>query len=61
MEVLFLLVCVSVSVATIFLILFIWSIKNGQYEDCHTPAMRMLLDEKVKPIEIENSKGESSL
>lgn len=57
MEILFLLVCVSVSVATIFLILFIWSVKNGQYEDCYTPAMRMLMDD-VKKEDKENGKGD---
>jgi cbb3-type cytochrome oxidase maturation protein len=63
MEVLFLLVCISVSVATIFLLLFIWSVKSGQYEDCHTPGMRILLDEKVvEVVEKEvKSKGESKL
>ena len=57
MEILFLLVGVSVSVATIFLGLFIWSVKSGQYEDCYTPAMRILLDENSKNDEIK-SKGE---
>lgn len=61
MEILFLLVCVSVSVATIFLGLFIWSVKSGQYEDCHTPAMRMLLEETVKTSEEEKVKGEKPL
>lgn len=61
MEILFLLVCVSVSIAVMFLLLFIWSVKNGQYEDCHTPAIRILLDEKVNDIEETKSKGENSL
>lgn len=61
MEILFLLVCVSVSVATIFLILFIWSVKNGQYEDCHTPAIRMLLEESIKTKDEEKPKGENQL
>jgi cbb3-type cytochrome oxidase maturation protein len=61
MEILFLLVCVSVSVATIFLAMFIWSVKSGQYEDCHTPAMRMLFDEKVNVKDDELKKGEKEL
>ena len=61
MEILFLLVCVSVSVATIFLALFIWSVKSGQYEDCHTPAMRMLLEDNVKTRDEEKVKGEKPL
>jgi cbb3-type cytochrome oxidase maturation protein len=58
MSILFLLVCVSVSVGGIFLMLFIWSVKSGQYEDCYTPAIRILLDEKIKPLEEEKTKGE---
>lgn len=61
MSILFLLVCVSVSVGVIFLLLFVWSVKNGQYEDCYTPALRILLDEKVKPLEEEKPKGEQKL
>lgn len=57
MEILFLLICVSVSVGVIFLLLFIWSVLNGQYEDCHTPALRILMDENCKQEKLE-SKGE---
>ncbi len=57
MEIIFLLICVSVSVGAIFLLLFIWSVKNGQYEDCYTPALRILIDDSNKQDEIE-PKGE---
>lgn len=46
MSVLILLILVSLAVAIGFLISFIWSVKNGQYEDDYTPAVRMLFDDK---------------
>lgn len=45
MEVIFLLVCVSLVLAVIFLLFFIWAAKNGQFEDCHTPAMKILFED----------------
>jgi cbb3-type cytochrome oxidase maturation protein len=46
MSVLFILIIVSLLVAAGFLIAFIWSVKNGQYEDDYTPSVRMLFDEE---------------
>jgi cbb3-type cytochrome oxidase maturation protein len=39
---------VSILVAIAFLGAFIWSVKSGQYDDTHTPSMKMLLDENKK-------------
>jgi cbb3-type cytochrome oxidase maturation protein len=41
----FILIGASLSIATGFLIAFIWSVKTGQYDDDHTPSIRMLLDD----------------
>ncbi len=30
-----------------FLIFFIWAVKNGQFEDLETPAVRILFDENT--------------
>ena len=42
-------------VASIFLFAFFWAVKNGQYDDDSTPAIRMLIDEKssskINPID----------
>lgn len=46
MSVLFILIIISLTVAAGFLIAFIWSVKNGQYEDEFTPPIRMLFDDK---------------
>ncbi|QEH41003.1 cbb3-type cytochrome oxidase assembly protein CcoS [Chitinophaga sp. XS-30] len=47
MSVIFLLLGASLVVALFFLIAFIWSVKDGQYEDDYSPARRMLFDEKI--------------
>jgi cbb3-type cytochrome oxidase maturation protein len=36
----------SVSLAAVFLIIFIISAKNGQFEDDESPAVRILLEDK---------------
>ncbi len=48
MSVLFILIIVSLTVAAGFLGAFIWSVKNGQYEDGYTPSVRMLFDDELK-------------
>lgn len=47
MGILIFLVLVSLIVAIIFLILFIWSVKKGQFEDDYTPSLRMLDDQEI--------------
>lgn len=37
----------SVSLGAIFLIIFIISAKNGQFEDDESPAVRILLDSEI--------------
>lgn len=44
MTIIYLLIGCSISIAMLFLIGFLWSIKSGQYDDTYTPAVRMLLD-----------------
>ncbi len=45
MSVIILLLIASISVASLFLAAFIWSVKSGQYDDEMSPPMRMLLDD----------------
>ena len=46
---------VSVTVALIFFVAFIISVKKGQYDDVYTPSVRMLFeDELVKPNQVKN-------
>ena len=44
MSALFILVGASLVIAIGFLMAFIWSVKNGQYDDDYTPSIRMLFD-----------------
>ena len=48
MNILFLLIGVSLLVALMFLVSFIWAVKSGQYEDDYTPSVRMLFDDELK-------------
>ena len=42
----------SLIIAGGFLIAFLWSVKDGQYDDEYSPAHRMLFDDTInnKPI-----------
>jgi cbb3-type cytochrome oxidase maturation protein len=35
----------SMIVAAGFLIAFLWAVRSGQYDDKHTPSIRMLFDD----------------
>lgn len=45
MNILFLLIGVSLIAALIFLALFIWAVRSGQYDDTYTPSVRILFDD----------------
>jgi len=42
---LFILIGVSIIVAGSFLAAFLWSVKDGQYDDDYTPSIRILFDD----------------
>ncbi|MBS0025931.1 cbb3-type cytochrome oxidase assembly protein CcoS [Chitinophaga sp. 22321] len=46
MGVIIILLGASLLVAIGFLVAFIWSVKNGQFEDDFSPAHRILFDEQ---------------
>jgi cbb3-type cytochrome oxidase maturation protein len=48
MSVIFILISISMIVAGCFLVAFLWAVKSGQYDDSHTPAVRILFEDKVK-------------
>ena len=48
MNIIVILITISLSIALIFLGVFYWNIKNGQYDDTYTPSIRMLFDDKPK-------------
>ncbi|WP_299065553.1 cbb3-type cytochrome oxidase assembly protein CcoS [uncultured Polaribacter sp.] len=47
MSVIYLLLTLSILVALIFFIAFIYSVKKGQYDDSYTPSVRMLFDDEL--------------
>ncbi len=58
MDILFLMIVCSVSLAVAFLVIFVYNAKKGQFEDDESPAIRMLLDnEEVEEKEENNNKN----
>ena len=48
MEIIFLLIGISLILASAFLYLFFRAMKNGQFDDNYTPSVRILFDQKIK-------------
>ncbi|MCL6259708.1 cbb3-type cytochrome oxidase assembly protein CcoS [Aquiflexum sp. TKW24L] len=48
MEVIFLLIAISLILAGSFLFLFFRAMKGGQFDDSHTPAIRILFENEPK-------------
>lgn len=51
MDIFYLLIGVSLFAAIIFLGAFIWAVKNGQFDDNETPAIRILFDDEIEETE----------
>lgn len=56
MEVIYMLIGFSLLVALIFLGLFFWAVRTGQFDDQHTPSMRVLFDQKSSDKKTNNQK-----
>ena len=54
MDILYLMILCSVTLAVIFLIIFIVNAKKGQFEDDESPAVRILLDSEIIKEQPEN-------
>jgi cbb3-type cytochrome oxidase maturation protein len=57
MNIIYLLLALSVLVAIIFFIAFIFSVKKGQYDDVYTPSVRMLFDDELVKEKSNKSKS----
>lgn len=55
MEIIIVLIFISVTIAVVFLVAFIWSVKSGQYDDTYGPSVRMLFEDKKKAEPKNNS------
>ena len=47
MSIIYMLLAISVTVAIVFFVAFIFSVKKGQYDDTYTPSVRMLFDDEL--------------
>lgn len=54
MGIILLLVLSSAVVGAVFLVAFLISVGGGQYDDLHTPAVRILFNDRIQP---DNSNG----
>lgn len=59
MDILYLMIICSVSLAVVFLIIFIYSARKGQFEDDESPAVRILLDKDYESGDLPAEEQES--
>jgi cbb3-type cytochrome oxidase maturation protein len=57
MNVLYLLVPLALLLAGSGVAAFVWSVRNGQYDDVETPAMRILMEDDVPGPTSKNEPG----
>lgn len=60
MSVIFILIGISACVGLTFLAIFLWSVRNGQYDDSITPAIRILFEDNLNKTN-KTEHGEDSL
>jgi len=48
MNILYFMVPAALLLGLLFVGIFVWVVRSGQYEDLETPAVRMLFDEEKK-------------
>ena len=60
MDILYLMILCSVSLAVVFLIVFIVNVKKGQFEDDESPAVRILLESEIIKDEPESEEENKS-
>lgn len=60
MSIIYMLLAISVVVALVFFIAFIFSVKKGQYDDAYTPSVRMLFEDEIVKNTSEPSKTKTT-
>jgi len=61
MSVIVILLLASISVAVLFLVAFLWSVKTGQFEDDFSPPSRILFDNEPHQTPHDNQTNTSGL
>ena len=60
MSVIYLLLAISVVVALLFFVIFLLSVKSGQYDDTYTPSVRVLFEDEILENTTETNNTENS-
>jgi cbb3-type cytochrome oxidase maturation protein len=47
MSIIYVLLAISVAIALVFFVAFIFSVKQGQFDDTYTPSVRMLFEDEL--------------
>lgn len=55
------LIIASLFIAILFFILFVKSVKTGQYDDVYTPSVRMLFDDELVKDKSSDKKNKKSI
>lgn len=58
MDILYLMILCSVSLAAVFLVVFIVNARKGQFEDDESPAVRILFEDEIKDKKDSGNKNE---
>lgn len=53
MAAIYVLITFSLIVAGGFLVAFVWSVRQGQYDDDYTPSVRILFDDNENPSSVQ--------
>jgi len=60
MSAIIVLILIGILVAGGFLLVFIWAVKSGQYDDAYSPSVRMLFDNPKKEAEEEEPSNQNN-
>jgi cbb3-type cytochrome oxidase maturation protein len=58
MSIVVILLPASILLALVFLGAYLWSVRSGQFDDLHTPALRILTDDQEQDSEQKEQKIE---
>ncbi|MGB5403471.1 MAG: cbb3-type cytochrome oxidase assembly protein CcoS [Robiginitalea sp.] len=56
MSVIYMLLAISILIAIFFFVVFIISVRKGQYDDSYTPSVRMLFEDELVEKDTDVSK-----
>lgn len=56
MNIIILLIFISLPIATVFLFIFLWNLKSGQYDDMYSPSARILFEDEAGKVKSSGEK-----